>query len=616
MKMYTIDRTVSKLASIVAQETGLETAQVTIMAPKAGVDADLCFPCFALAGTLKKSSGEIATELSHKLQGKLPDTIARVEALGGYLNFKYNWTVFANFVFDELADGTTYGHSDTGKGQTVVVDLSAPNIAKPFSVGHLRSTVIGDALVRHFRAQGYTVIGDNHLGDWGTTFGKMIVALRHWGDRATIEKSSDPVSELTKLYVRFQAEIGTKEKNRHKGLPAQNEALAEQEDTDEQLDVTSPLMIEARDAALALEQDSPEEVALWKWFVGLSLKMFEKIYYQLGVKFDEQLGESAYRTLIPETIEWLKVSGILRTEPDSSIVVPLPDMDVRDRHGNTFETPLMVLKANSGTVYETRDLACALYREKRWQPAKIIYVVGSEQSSYFDKLFAGLKLAGLKANLVHTEFGMVLMMNPANEKWEKMSTRQGRVVLLEDLLSQAIAKAREVLDDPERHLHVEEGSKDEIAQIIGIGAIKFNDLGQARQRDVRFDWDTMLSLNGYSGPYLQYMAVRAKSVLAKVASTGEPDVTALGEKEWPLIELIARFPQVIGGVCERYEPHHMAQYLYELASAFGSYYDGTRIIDPETPPAQQNTRLHLVQAVGTVLEEGLRLLGIETPEKM
>ena len=446
----------------------------------------------------------------------------------------------------------------------------------------------------------------------------MIVALRHWGDRAAIEKSSDPVSELTKLYVRFQSEVGSKDnkKNRHKGLPAQGEVPAELEATEEQLDVTSPLMIEARDAALALEQDSPEEIALWKWFIELSLKMFEKIYHQLGVKFDEQLGESAYRTLIPETIEWLKDSGILKTEPDGSIVVPLPDMDVRDRHDNAFETPLMVLKTNSGTVYETRDLACALYREKRWQPAKIIYVVGSEQSSYFDKLFVGLKLAGLKADLVHTEFGMVLMMNPASEKWEKMSTRQGRVVLLEDLLSQAVAKAREVLDDPERHLHIDEGSKDEIARIIGIGAIKFNDLGQARQRDVRFDWDAMLSLNGYSGPYLQYMAVRAKSVLSKAPATGKPDVSTLGDKEWPLIELVARFPQVIARVCDRYEPHHMAQYLYELASAFGSYYDGTRIIDPETSPELQNTRLHLVQAVGTVLEEGLQLLGIETPEKM
>lgn len=617
MKTYTIDRTVSKLASVVAQETGLETAQVTILAPKAGVDADLCFPCFALAAPLKKSPGEIATELSIKLQGKLPNTITSVEASGGYLNFKYDWPVFAGLVFDEVAEGATYGHSDTGKGQTVVVDLSSPNIAKPFSVGHLRSTVIGDALVRHFRAQGYTVIGDNHLGDWGTSFGKLIVAYKKWGDHDQIETSENPVLALKDLYVRFHGVVkGESPKEQMPETP-----LDEEQDEAESAD--HPLMVEARQAFLKLEQGDPETVKLWKWFVELSLKQFAKTYALLGFKSDEALGESFYEDKMGEVVEILEKLGYLVTEPSGAKIIQLDDHGVKLKNypkGKTADTPgvkevpLMLLKQDGATVYATRDLAAALYRQRHWHPAKIVYVVGITQELYFKQIIPVMSWLGVTAEVKHVGFGTVLITDPKTGKAEMMSTRAGKVVLLEELLAESVRGARKVLDSSKHEL--DPALRDRTAQIVGVGAVKFADLGQNRSGDIIFDWTRMLNLSGYSGPYLQYMAVRAKSMLAKIAPTGEPDVTLLGDKEWPLFELIARFPQVIRRVCERYEPHHTAQYLYELASAFGSYYDGTRIIDPETSPALQNARLHLVQAVGTVLEEGLRLLGIETPEKM
>lgn len=617
MKMYTINRITTDLASVVAQETGLETNQVAIIAPKEGVNADLCLPCFALAKFLGSDPKEYAATLAEKLQDKLPSTITSAEASGGYLNFKFNWPVFADLVFGEVASGSTYGHTEVGKGKTIVVDLSSPNIAKPFSVGHLRSTVIGDAIVRHFRAQSYTVIGDNHLGDWGTSFGKLIVAYQKWGDHDEIQKAENPVLALKDLYVHFHEVVkgeGSKEETPETPL---DEEQVEAESADH------PLMIEARQAFLKLEQGDPEMLELWKWFVELSMKQFAKTYALLGFKSDEALGESFYEDKMAEVVEMLEKLGYLVTEPSGAKIIQLDDHGIVLRNypkGTTAKTPgvkevpLMLLKQDGATVYATRDLAAALYRQRRWHPAKIVYVVGQTQELYFKQIIPVMSWLGVTAEVKHVGFGTVLITDPKTGKAEMMSTRAGKVILLEEVLAESVRGARKVLDSSKHELDPE--VRDRTSQLVGVGAVKFADLGQNRSGDIIFDWTKMLNLNGYSGPYLQYMAVRAKSVLAKVATSGPPDASTLGENEWPLFELIARFPQVIERVCKKYEPHHMAQYLFELASAFSSYYDGTRIIDPDTLPELQNTRLHLVQAVGQVLEEGLRLLGIETPEKM
>lgn len=606
--MYALKKIIADLTEAIADVAQCDNNLVEVMPARSGIDADLSWPSFQIAKQLEKTPSKLAEFVHGNL--KLPNGVKSAEVAGGYLNFQLDWSVFGELVIADFTSSKLYGHQQVGQGKTIVTDLSAPNIAKPFSVGHLRSTVIGDSINHHLRALGYTVIGDNHLGDWGTTFGKMIVAFREWGDRSIIENSDNPVAELTKLYVRFQETIKpsiSKPQNEDEVVPADEEKLEEKIGD-------HPLMIKARHTALALEQGAAEETELWEWFIKLSLRTFKDIYKKLGVTFQEQLGESTYRDLIPETVEWLKGKGILKEEDGGAIIVPLPEMDVVDRYGNHFETPLMVLKTNGGSVYETRDLACALYRERRWHPEKIIYVVGAEQGPYFEKLFKALELAGLKSELIHTGFGMVLMKG-SEGKWEKMSTRMGRVVLLDELLDQAVDKAREVIDRSGRSSRIDTESKEAIAQMIGIGAVKFNDLSQGRRKDIRFDLDSAVNLDGYSGPYLQYMAVRAKSLLRKDKVTTPVDASLLGEAERPLLLLLSQFPETIQKVAETFEPHHMAQYLFNLAQGFSSYYDGVNILKSKTQELK-NTRLWLTSAVDQVLEEGLRLLGIETPEQM
>ncbi len=565
-----IAKQISKATEI--NEKELETY---IETPKDTKNGDYSFPCFRLAKELKKAPPVIANEIKEKLKQELKENneIEKIEVVGGYLNFFVNRSILAQEVLEEVSKSEEYGKTEMGKEKNIVIDYSAPNIAKPFHIGHLRSTVIGGALYNIYKYLGYNVTGVNHLGDYGTQFGKLIEGYKLWGEEYNIEE--DPINELTKIYIRI------------------NEACKQNEQ----------ILENCRNNFKKLEDGDPYCVEIWKKFRELSLKEFQKVYDLLGNKFDSWNGESFYSDKMPEIIDILNKSGKLVESQGAKII------DLEDKGINT---PCIIEKTNGSTTYATRDLAAIMYRARTYDFDKALYVTSYEQTLHFKQVFEVAKLLGLDEKytkgLEHVSFGMVLL--PTG----KMSTREGNVVKLEELLNEAISRAKEIIEQKNPELE----NKEEVAKKVGIGAVIFNDLSGARIKDEIFDWDTILNFQGETGPYIQYTYVRTKSVLEKAGYMPKfEDVkieNLLDEYSLEILKLIYNFEDTLIQVTEKNEPSILSRYLIDLAKAYSSFYNENKIIVDDKDV--QNARVYLTYATGKVLKQGAELLGMQMPENM
>ena len=542
-----------------------------IETPKDSKNGDYAFPCFRLAKELRKAPPAIANEIKEKIEAV--EEIEKIEVAGGYLNFFINKTILAKEVLEEISKTEQYGKSEIGKEKNIVIDYSAPNIAKPFHIGHLRSTVIGGALYNIYKYLGYNVTGVNHLGDYGTQFGKLIEGYKMWGKEYNIEK--DPINELTKIYIRI------------------NEACKQDE----------KILENCRNNFKKLEDGDQECVEIWKKFRELSLKEFQKVYDLLGSKFDSWNGESFYSDKMPEVIDILQKTGKLVESQGAKII------DLEDKGINT---PCIIEKSNGSTTYATRDLAAILYRARTYDFDKALYVTSYEQVLHFKQVFEVAKLLGLDEKytngLEHVSFGMVLLPEG------KMSTREGNIIKLEELLNEAISRAKEIIEQKNPDLE----NKEEVAKKVGIGAVIFNDMSASRIKDEVFDWNTILNFQGETGPYVQYTYVRTKSVLEKAGYLPKiEDIKTNNlsdEYSLAILKLIYNFEDVLIQVTDKNEPSILARYLIDLAKAYSSFYNENKIIveDKEV----QDARVYLTYAVSQVLKQGANLLGIQMPEKM
>lgn len=522
---------------------------------------DIAFPCFTLAKVYQKAPQVIAQEIASKIDD---DLIAEVHVVGGYINFFLNkQSVTQKVIRNIVLSKSAYGQKEK-RNQNVVVDYSSPNIAKPFSMGHLRSTVIGNALANIAEKNGYETIRVNHLGDWGTQFGKLIVAYRLWGNQATIEKA--PIQELLKLYVKFHE-------------------LAE---VDEELNV------QARAAFKALEQQDADALTLWEWFKGASLQEFKAIYDVLNIQFDSYDGEAFYNDKMETIIDELKEKNFLVLS-EGAHVVELENMP-----------PCLITKQDGATLYATRDLAAAMYRKKEYNPAKVFYVVGNEQTLHFKQLFSVIQKMGYEwsEQLQHVPFGMML------KEGKKMSTRKGRVILLSDVLDEAITTAKVNIQEKNPNLT----NKEVVAKQVGVGAVIFNDLKNYRLNDIEFSLQQMMNFEGETGPYVQYTYARISSILEKAQfSVKEIQISELGEHAWPSIQLLEQFPQVLTDAFDQADPSVVAKFALQLARSFNKYYAHTKILVED---ATKEDRLAFCYCVAVTLKECLAMLGIEAPKNM
>lgn len=563
------------IANQIAKATQLNEEELVtyIEIPKEAKNGDYSFPCFRLAKELKKAPPMIASEIKEKLESNKCTEIEKIDVVGGYLNFYIDKKTFIDEVLTEFTNSEQYGKSNLGNNKNIVIDYSAPNIAKQFHIGHLRSTVIGGALYNIYKYLGYNVIGVNHLGDYGTQFGKLIEGYKLWGEEYNIE--NDPINELTKIYIRI------------------NEACKE----DEQV------LENCRNNFKKLEDGDKYCVEVWQKFRNLSLKEFQKVYDLLGSKFDSWNGEAFYSDKMQEVIDILENTGKL-VESQGARIIDLEDKGIN--------TPCIIEKSNGSTTYATRDLAAVMYRARTYDFDKALYVTSYEQVLHFKQIFEVAKLLGLDEKytngLEHVSFGMVLL--PTG----KMSTREGNVVRLHDLLNEAISRAKEVIKSKNPDLE----NQDEVAKKVGIGAVIFNDLSSARIKDEVFDWDTILNFQGETGPYVQYTYVRTRSVLQKIGYVPSiEDIkidNLLDEYSFEILKLIYNFENVLVQVTEKNEPSILAKYLIDLAKAYSSFYNENKIITDDEDI--QNARGYLTYVVGEILKIGANLLGIEMPEKM
>ncbi|ALD71530.1 arginine--tRNA ligase [Streptococcus gordonii] len=533
--------------------------------PKSSDLGDIAFPAFSLAKVERKAPQAIAADIVEKIDTTHFD---KVVATGPYVNFFLNKAEISGQVIKEVVkEGADYGQQNEGKGENVTIDLSSPNIAKPFSVGHLRSTVIGDALSNIFRKMGYNTIKINHLGDWGKQFGLLMVAYKKWGSKEAVE--ANPIDELLQLYVRINAEI----------------------ENDPALDDEGRLWFKK------LEDGDPEATELWQWFRDESLVEFNRIYELLGVEFDSLNGEAFYNDKMDEGIKILEEKGLLEESKGASIV-NLDDVNL---------PPAMIKKSDGATLYITRDIATAMYRARTYNFVKSIYVVGQEQSNHFRQLKAVLKKMGFdwSDDMTHVDFGLV------TKNRQKLSTRKGNIILLEPTLQEAISRAKSQIEDKNPELE----NKEAVAHAVGVGAVKFYDLKTDRRNGYDFDLEAMVSFEGETGPYIQYAYARIQSILRKADFTPDADADyRLNDAEsWEIIKLLQDFGRVVKRAADNYEPSLIAKYAISLAQAFNKYYAHTRILD-ESP--ERDSRLALSYSTAVVLKEALRLLGVDAPEKM
>lgn len=563
-----------KIAKAIAKVTNLDEKELAtyIEIPPNSDLGDYAFPCFKLAKALRKAPPVIATEIKNNIEVD-EKIVEKIEIVGGYLNIYINKETLAQNVLNEIAEKKEkYGSSNIGQGKNVVIDYSAPNIAKPFHIGHLRSTVIGGALYKIYNFLGYNSVGINYLGDWGLQFGKVMAGYDMWKDEYDFSKSE--IQAILKIYVRFCQE--EKEKPELTG--------------------------KAREYFKRLEDGEEKEVETWKWIRKISLENYQKTYNLLNSKFDSYNGESYYNDKMEPVVEELRNKGLLK-ESEGAQVVDLSEYDM---------PPCIIITSAGTTIYATRDLASLKDRINKYNFDKAIYVVGNEQRLHFKQVFKVLELMGYPeyaARCEHVPFGLVV-----DKTGEKIGSRKGNSVFLEDILKEAIQKVEKIIDEKNPKLE----NKEEVARKVGVGAIIFNDLSNSRIKDEIFDWDMLLNFQGETGPYIQYIYVRTRSLLEKagyVPNLENINCGKLQEKEAiETLKLLYNFNETVQVAAEKNEPSIIARYLINVAQSFSTFYNEHKIITEDK--AIQDARLALTYAVGTVLEIGVKLLGMEMPEKM
>ncbi|MGN0436295.1 MAG: arginine--tRNA ligase [Wujia sp.] len=529
---------------------------------------DYAFPCFRLAKSMHKAPQMIAEEIKNAIGDVtfLDDIVVQ----GAYLNFFINKETFVKSMV-EASMKEDFGGSTIGEGQTICIDYSSPNVAKNFHVGHLRTTIIGNSLYKIYSKLGYKVIRINHLGDWGTQFGKLIVAYKAWGDEETVKR--DGVGELMRLYVKFHEEA---EKN-----PELND--------------------EARAWFAKMEHGDEEALKIWQWFKDISLIEYKRTYDLLGMDFDYYLGESFYRDKTDDVVNRLASANLL-TESEGAKIVDLSEYDM---------APCLILKNDGSSIYATRDLAAIFYRKETYNFVKCLYVTGQEQKLHFSQVFKVVELLGndwAKDQLVHIPYGLVSL------EGAKLSTRSGNIIYAEDILLEAISKIKEIIEEKNPNIP----DKDEAAKKIGVGAVLFNDLYNQRIKDVSFKWEKLLNFDGETGPYVQYTYARCASILRKVENYNPSeaiDYSLITDPEsMDLLKEISRFPKVVLDASEKYEPSIVARFSVDVAQAFNKFYNANRInVEDE---ATRNSRVTLVYITKKLIKDSLLLLGIDCPEQM
>lgn len=559
----------AQIIDIIAKAANLDTetvANLIEIPPKADM-GDYAFPCFQLAKTLRKAPPMIATDIAETI-GEC-DIIEKLEVKGAYLNFFLKKELFVKSMI-EKSTAVNFGSSTIGEGKNICIDYSSPNVAKNFHVGHLRTTIIGNSLYKIYSKLGYKVERINHLGDWGTQFGKLIVAYKAWGNKEAVEK--DGVAELMRLYVKFHDEA------------ANDDSLNDQ----------------ARDWFTQMEQGNEEALAIWQWFVDISLKEYKGTYELLGMEFDHYLGESFYRDKTADVVQRLTDANLLK-ESEGAQIVDLEEYNM---------APCLILKKDGSSIYATRDLAAIFYRKATWNFEKCLYVTGQEQKLHFAQVFKVVELLGndwANDSLVHIPYGLVSL------EGAKLSTRSGNIIYAEDILLEAIDKVKEIIAEKNPDLE----DKDEVAKIVGVGAILFNDLYNQRIKDVSFKWDKVLNFDGETGPYVQYTYCRCASILRTIQydANAELDYSLLLDDEAiTLLKEINRFPQVVADAAEKYEPCIVARFAMDVAQSFSRFYNACRVNVEDD--ALRNARGKLVEITKTTLKDALELLGIQCPEQM
>ena len=561
----------SKIVDLIAKEVeGLEVSDIEglLEIPPKPELGDFAFPCFRLAKAYRKAPQMIAEDLKEKFSNV--DFISKVEANGGYLNFFVDKITFVKQIID-VASGKDFGSTKEGSGKSVCIDYSSPNVAKNFHVGHLRTTIIGNSLYKIHEKLGYKVERINHLGDWGTQFGKLIVAYKAWSSKEQVEKEG--IAELLRIYVKFHEEA---EKN------------PELED-------------EAREWFAKMEQGNEEALDIWQWFKDISLIEYKRVYDLLGIGFDSYNGESFYRDMCHDVVAELKDKNLL-VESEGAKIVDLEEYNM---------APCLIMKKDGSTIYATRDLAALLYRKRTYDFSKCLYVTGQEQKLHFSQVFKVVELMGYdwaKTEPVHVPYGLVSL------EGAKLSTRGGNIIYAEDILNEAINKIKEVIEEKNPDLE----DKEEVAKKVGVGAIIFNDLYNQRIKDVSFKWEKILNFDGETGPYAQYTYARAASVLRRAgveSVDNDIDAEVLSDEfSLALLKEISRFPQVVTDAGERLEPYIVARYVIAVAQAFNKFYNNCQInVEDEKV---KKARLKLVCITKNVLKNGLDLLGIQCPERM
>lgn len=562
-----------RIAEHVSDLSAEQIAQI-VEIPQDQKMGDYAFPCFRLAKIYHKAPPLIAKEIAEQLQGGA--MFEKVEQVNAYVNMFLDRQKVAEIALNAALDREHYGKSDEGHGKTIVIDFSSPNIAKPFHIGHIRTTVIGNSIYKIYDALGYNVVRTNHLGDYGTQFGKMICAYRHWGNDEDIER--DPIKTLLSYYTKFHVEA---EKD-----PELNE--------------------EARKTFYDLEHGGEDEVRIWKWFSDLSLREFNRVYDMMGIEFDAYDGESMYSDMMPGVIQELKDKGLLQ-ESQGANVVDLSEYDL---------PPALITKSDGTSLYCTRDLATAEYRKDHYNFYKNIYVVASQQSLYFKQLFKVLELMGYDwaEDCVHVPFGMVALEEGT------LSTRKGRVVFLEDVLKKAVEKTKEIIK--EKNPDADPENIEEVAKEVGIGAVMFNELSNSRIKDYVFKWDQVLNFDGETGPYVQYTHARCASVLRKAgeeavskAASGSVNTAYLtGEAAYELVKLLYQYPGVVQDAADKYEPSIVTRHIIDIAQAYNKFYHDEHIlVDNEE---EKLAKIALTIAAKNAIANGLGLLGVKAPDRM
>lgn len=554
------------LAAVLGEQLSYEEILNLVEKPKMSSHGDYSFPVFSLSKVQRKAPNVIAEELSKEVS---TDNYEQIVPTGGYVNFFLKKAEVSNHVLnDVLKEKEHYGDSTFGQKKNVVIDLSSPNIAKPMSMGHLRSTVIGNSIAELAGKLGYNPIKINHIGDWGTQFGKLIVAYKKWGDEAKVK--ADPISELLSLYVYF------------------HEQVEEHPELDDQ----------GREWFKKLEDGDPEAVELWTWFREESLKEFQKVYDMLGIEFDSYNGEAFYNDKMDPVIDILTEQNLLISDDGADIV----DLEKYDLN------PALIRKSDGATLYITRDLAAAKYRKDNYDFEECIYVVGNEQSIHFKQLKGVLKEMGYEwsDDIKHIPFGLI------TSNGKKLSTRKGNVILLEEVLNEAIDATQNIINEKNPSLE----NKEEVAHQVGVGAVIFHDLKNDRMNTFDFNLDHIIQFEGETGPYIQYTRSRCESILRKAnwsAPSTEGNYALSDEGSWEVVKALYSFPDKVMEAYKKYEPSVIAKYLIDLSQKFNKYYAKAKILEDDN---EKDSRLALVYSVSVVIKEGLRLLGIQSPDNM